>query len=62
MTSIFYGFSIYGRIGLIPAMSIAVALLAMQLLVSPIYLRHFSHGPVEWLWRRFTYGPRKHAA
>lgn len=61
MTSIFYGFSIYGRIGLIPAMSIALALLAVQLLVSPMYFRHFSHGPVEWLWRRFTYGPRKHA-
>lgn len=29
---------------------------AVQILVSPIWLRHFYFGPVEWLWRYLTYG------
>lgn len=27
-----------------------------QLVASPIWLRHFHYGPVEWLWRSLTYG------
>lgn len=29
---------------------------AAQLVVSPIWLKHFHFGPVEWLWRYLTYG------
>ena len=29
---------------------------AVQLVVSPIWLKHFHFGPVEWLWRYLTYG------
>jgi uncharacterized protein len=29
---------------------------AVQIVVSPIWLRHFHFGPVEWLWRYLTYG------
>ena len=29
---------------------------AMQIVISPIWLRHFHFGPVEWLWRYLTYG------
>jgi uncharacterized membrane protein YeiB len=25
------------------------------LIVSPIWLRHFRFGPLEWLWRSLTY-------
>jgi len=28
----------------------------LQLMVSPIWLRHFRFGPMEWLWRTLTYG------
>lgn len=59
MTAIFYGLAIYGRVRLIEAMLVALALLAVQLALSPIYLRRFRHGPVEWLWRRLTYGGGK---
>lgn len=62
MTAIFYGLSLYGRIGLPQAMLIALALLAIQVLASPLYLERFSRGPVEWLWRRMTYGSGKIAA
>ena len=29
---------------------------AVQLVISPIWLRNFHFGPVEWLWRYLTYG------
>jgi uncharacterized protein len=29
---------------------------AVQVVISPIWLRHFHFGPVEWLWRYLTYG------
>ena len=29
-----------------------------QLIVSPIWLRYFHFGPVEWLWRALTYGKK----
>ena len=31
---------------------------AVQFVVSPIWLKHFHFGPVEWLWRYLTYGRR----
>lgn len=30
----------------------------VQLFLSPLWLRHFHFGPVEWLWRYLTYGVR----
>ena len=29
---------------------------AVQIVLSPIWLKHFHFGPVEWLWRYLTYG------
>ena len=29
-----------------------------QLVVSPIWLKHFRFGPLEYLWRWLTYGER----
>lgn len=34
------------------------AVWAVQFVISPIWLRHFHFGPVEWLWRYLTYGIR----
>lgn len=34
---------------------IVLAVWAVQIVVSPIWLRHFHFGPVEWLWRYLTY-------
>lgn len=51
-----YGFGLYGRIG--PALSfiIAVGIYVLQVVVSGAWLRRYRFGPVEWLWRSFTYG------
>lgn len=35
---------------------IVFAVWAVQFVLSPIWLRHFHFGPVEWLWRYLTYG------
>jgi uncharacterized protein len=37
---------------------IVFAIWAVQLVVSPIWLRQFRFGPLEWLWRYLTYGKR----
>jgi uncharacterized protein len=29
---------------------------ALQLVVSPLWLKAFTMGPLEWVWRRLTYG------
>jgi uncharacterized protein len=37
----------------------------VQLAWSPLWLRHFRFGPVEWLWRYLTYlkrPPLRHTA
>jgi uncharacterized membrane protein YeiB len=35
--------------------AIVVVIWIIQLLISPIWLRHFRYGPAEWLWRSLTY-------
>ena len=35
---------------------IVFAVWAVQIVISPIWLKHFHFGPVEWLWRYLTYG------
>ena len=60
MTSIFYG----GRGGLMGQINrpglwvIVVAVWALQLTWSPIWLSRFDMGPFEWAWRCLTYGHR----
>jgi len=35
---------------------LVVAVWAVQLIISPIWLRYIRFGPVEWAWRSLTYG------
>lgn len=35
---------------------VVLAIWLFQLIVSPIWLKHFQFGPAEWLWRYLTYG------
>ncbi len=37
---------------------IVAAIWAVQFVASPIWLKHFHFGPVEWLWRYLTYGKK----
>lgn len=57
-TWIFYGFGLgqYGRMSLDLALALGVLLFALQVVSSRWWLARFSIGPVEWLWRRLSYG------
>ena len=35
---------------------IVLSVWAFQILISPVWLRHFQFGPAEWVWRGLTYG------
>jgi uncharacterized protein len=56
-TTIFYGygFDLYGALHRPLLYAIVVSLWTFQLLISPVWLRHFRYGPAEWLWRSLTY-------
>ena len=54
-----YGFGLAGDVGRLGTMGIALLVFAAQVLFSMIWLRHFRHGPMEWLWRTLTYRARQ---
>lgn len=59
-TSIFYGHGLgwYGETPRTTQLALVIAIWCLQLVLAPVWLRHFRFGPVEWVWRRATYGRR----
>lgn len=53
-----YGFGLLGRVGVAGGVALALALWSAQLVISTLWLRRFSYGPAEWVWRSLTYGRR----
>ncbi|BAV98984.1 DUF418 domain-containing protein [Lysobacter enzymogenes] len=51
-----YGLGQWGRWSYSALMLAALVLFAAQMAFSAWWLRRFRFGPVEWLWRAFTYG------
>jgi uncharacterized protein len=51
-----YGFGLFGKLGHGAGACIAIVLYAMQVLFSRWWLKHYRFGPIEWAWRRFSYG------
>jgi uncharacterized protein len=47
---------LFGRADRVGQLLIVFAIWAVQLMIAPIWLRHFEFGPLEWLWRSLTYG------
>ena len=37
---------------------LVLAIWSAQLVASPLWLRRFQFGPMEWLWRSLTYWKR----
>ncbi|MEG3179190.1 DUF418 domain-containing protein [Sphingomonas sp. LT1P40] len=50
------GFGLAGHVGPFTVLAISLACFVLQMLWSILWLRHFAQGPMEWLWRRLTYG------
>lgn len=51
-----YGFGLFGKMNLWQSFLLALAVFAAQAAGSRLWLRRFRFGPVEWMWRRLTYG------
>lgn len=52
------GFGYAGRISPLGLLGLALAVFAVQVLLSALWLRRFRYGPVEWLLRWFTNASR----
>lgn len=51
-----YGFGLYGHITLETGTWLAIALYVVQVVFAHLWLSKYRQGPVEKLWRLFTYG------
>jgi len=59
MTTLFYmpwGPRLMGQVDYPGQWAIIVAVWTLQLIWSPLWLSRFRMGPLEWLWRRLSYG------
>lgn len=56
-TFIFYGFGLglFGQVNRSGQLLIVLGVWALQLIVSPLWLKYFRFGIFEWLWRSATY-------
>jgi uncharacterized protein len=54
-----YGADLYGKLEYYQLFVIVAAVWAINLAVSPIWLRYFQFGPMEWVWRSLTYWRRQ---
>ena len=50
-----YGFSMYGKLQRYELYYIVISIWIFQLIFSPIWLKYFRFGPLEWMWRSLTY-------
>ena len=51
-----FGLGLWWRIGASSAVAIAAAIVVIQIPLSAWWLSRYRFGPVEWVWRRLTYG------
>lgn len=56
-TMIFYnwGLGLYREVGTVYALLIGIGIVVVQYQLSRLWLRHFTHGPVEWVWKKLTW-------
>jgi uncharacterized protein len=50
-----YGLNYFGELQFYQLYFVVAAIWTLQLIVSPIWLRFFRFGPLEWVWRSLTY-------
>ena len=56
-TFVFYGFGLglFGSVNRIGQLGVVLLIWLLQLWLSPIWLRHFRYGPLEWAWRSLSH-------
>ena len=50
-----YGLGLYGSLSRVEQIGVVVAIWAIQLAFSPLWLKYFQFGPLEWVWRSGVY-------
>jgi uncharacterized protein len=50
-----YGFAMYGKLHRHELYYIVFSIWIFQLIASPLWLKYFRFGPLEWAWRSLTY-------
>jgi uncharacterized protein len=53
------GLGLFGQLERYQLYCVVAAIWLLQLIASPLWLRYFRFGPVEWVWRSLTYGERQ---
>ena len=61
LTTVFYGYGLglYGQVDRPLQLVLVLAMWALQLWWSPLWLERYRFGPAEWLWRSLTYRRRQ---
>lgn len=54
-----YGFGLYGKLQRHQLYGLVLLVWLVILIVSPLWLRRFRFGPLEWIWRSLTYWKRQ---
>ncbi|HEX5169862.1 MAG TPA: DUF418 domain-containing protein [Cyclobacteriaceae bacterium] len=49
------GFGLFGQLHRHELMYVVFAIWIFQLIVSPIWLKYYQFGPLEWIWRNLSY-------
>jgi len=50
-----YGLGYFHRLELYQLYFVVLAVWLIEIIISPIWLKYFRFGPLEWLWRSLTY-------
>jgi uncharacterized protein len=50
-----YGLQLFARVSLLSGSILFLVIYSVQVVFSTFWLKHFSNGPIEWLWRNFIY-------
>jgi uncharacterized protein len=58
---LFYGFglNLLGKVGTSICVILSFVIFGLQLVISRWWLTRFRFGPMEWMWRCFTYGKKQ---
>jgi uncharacterized protein len=49
------GFGLFGKLQRHELLYVVFSIWLFQLILSPIWLKYFQFGPLEWMWRNLSY-------
>jgi uncharacterized protein len=50
-----YGLQLFAKLSLLSGIFLALGIFAFQVVFCSLWLKVFFNGPIEWVWRCFTY-------